>query len=205
MANIFFQNACKPKGLGGKLIVNFMNSGHSKMSEWGRGYLELKNTDNILDIGCGGGANIAVMLKECTEGKVTGLDYSEVSVEKSRKVNSVAIKEGRCEVVQGNVLELPFETETFDVVTAFETVYFWPGLDAAFAQVKRVLKKGGTFLICNESTGENPMDEKWTQMIEGMVIYSEEQLTGYLKNAGFGDIAVHKNEKNWLCVIARKI
>ena len=49
------------------------------------------------------------------------------------------------------------------------------------------------------------MDEKWTQMVDGMVIYSEEQLVGYLKNAGFGDIAVHKNEKNWLCVTARKI
>lgn len=200
----FFQNKCKPQGIGGKIMVNMMNNGHAKMAEWGLKFLELKETDHILDIGCGGGANIAYMLKKCSKGTVKGIDYSEVSVEKSRKVNTDAIKRGKCDVICGSVMELPFEAEQFDVVTAFETVYFWPSLDKAFEQVYKVLKAEGTFFICNEINGKNQTDEKWTKMIDGMAIYTSEQLVNYLKNAGFTDIKVQENHKSWLCVTAKK-
>lgn len=30
----FFQNTCKPEGIGGKIMVNMMNAGHSSMAEW---------------------------------------------------------------------------------------------------------------------------------------------------------------------------
>ena len=53
---------------------------------------------------------------------------------------------------QASVAELPFEAEQFDVVTAFETIYFWPELAQNFREVYRVLKPGGTFFICNSAT-----------------------------------------------------
>ena len=62
----------------------------------------------------------------------------------------------------------PFLTRLFDYVSAFETVYFWPGLVKCFSEVNRVLKSEGIFLICNESDGTNAADEKWTKMINGM-------------------------------------
>ncbi len=108
----------------------------------------------VLDCGCGGGANIKTLLKLCPKGKVQGIDYSAVSVEKARKVNAGAIAAGQCTVQQASVAELPFEAEQFDVVTAFETVYFWPDLAQNFREVYRVLKPGGTFFICNEANGE---------------------------------------------------
>ena len=46
---------------------------------------------------------------------------------------------------QASVAELPFEAEQFEVVTAFETVYFWPELVQNFREVYRVLKPGGVF------------------------------------------------------------
>lgn len=55
---------------------------------------------------------------------------------------------------------------SFGLVTAFETIYFWPGLADCFREVYRVTKPGGTFFICNESNGEKLEDEKWTDMIE---------------------------------------
>ena len=104
-----------------------------------------------------------------------------------------------------NVMELPFENETFDVITAFETIYFWPDISGAFKQVYRVLKNTGTFTICNESNGENPKEEKWTKMIQGMKIYNSEQVKKSLEDAGFTDIKIHKNKKGWLCVVCKKI
>ena len=53
----FFQNTCKPKGIGGKIMVNMMNSGHSSMAEWGFTHIEIAENNICLDIGCGGGAN----------------------------------------------------------------------------------------------------------------------------------------------------
>jgi len=64
-------------------------------------------------------------------------------------------------------------------VTAFETVYFWPELAQNFREVYRVLKPGGVFFICNEANGETTKDDKWTQIIDGMTIYTDTALKEY--------------------------
>ena len=199
----FFENTRKPVGLGGKIMVAMMNFGHSAMAAWGLHFLQPAPDAMVLDCGCGGGANIKTLLKRCPKGMVQGIDYSAVSVEKTRKVNARAIATGRCTVQQASVAELPFEAEQFDVVTAFETVYFWPELAQNFREVYRVLKPGGTFFICNESNGDSDKDEKWTEIICGMTIYKDAEIKAYLEQAGFHDVQIHK-KKNWLCVTARK-
>ena len=168
----FFENTRKPQGFGGKLMAKMMNSGHAKVSQWGFSNISAKPDAKVLDVGCGGGANIATWLDKCRNGHVTGLDYSEVSVAESQELNAAAIKQGKCRVLQGDVSSIPFSDEVFDYVSAFETVYFWPGLKKCFSEVNRVLKSGGTFLICNESDGTNASDEKWTKIIGGMKIYN---------------------------------
>ena len=199
----FFENTRKPIGLGGKIMVTMMNLGHSPVARWGLRFLELTPDAKVLDCGCGGGANIKRLLKKCPQGVVKGIDYSSVSVEKSKRVNEAAVTKGRCTVLRASVAELPFESEQFDAVTAFETVYFWPDLPQCFREVWRVLKSGGTFLICNESNGDTDKDEKWTEIIGGMTIYKDIELKSCLEQAGFFDVQIHK-KKSWLCVTARK-
>ena len=84
----FFENTRKPVGLGGKIMVAMMNVGHSAMAAWGLRFLQPAPDAMVLDCGCGGGANIKTLLKLCPKGKVQGIDYSAVSVEKARKVNA---------------------------------------------------------------------------------------------------------------------
>ena len=150
----FFENTRKPVGLGGKIMVAMMNFGHSAMAEWGLHFLQPAPDAMVLDCGCGGGANIKTLLKRCPKGKVQGIDYSAVSVEKALKVNAGAIAEGRCNVQQASVAELPFEAEQFDVVTAFETVYFWAGSCAKFQRGLSGAEARRDFFICNEANGE---------------------------------------------------
>ncbi len=199
----FFENTRNPVGLGGKIMVAMMNLGHSPVARWGLRFLELTSDAKVLDCGCGGGANIKRLLKKCPQGVVKGIDYSSVSVEKSKRVNEAAVTKGRCDVLRASVTELPFESEQFNAVTAFETVYFWPDLPQCFREVWRVLKSGGTFLICNESNGDTDKDEKWTEIIGGMTIYKDIELKSCLEQAGFFDVQIHK-KKSWLCVTARK-
>ena len=108
-----------------------------------------------------------------------------------------------CTVLQGSVADMIFAGDWFDAVTAFETVYFWPDLPQCFREVYRVLKPGGTFLICNESNGDTDKDEKWTEIIGGMTIYKDAELKAYLEQAGFHDVQIHK-KKSWLCITAWK-
>lgn len=201
----FYQNTRKPVGFGGTIMVRLMNVCHSPIATWGFSKLSMRDNLNILDIGCGGGKNIATWLRKSKNSHVTGLDYSEVSVAESSKKNKCAIKRNRCEILRGNVAEMPFSDNTFDCVSAFETIYFWPGLEECFTEVNRVLKHGGIFMVCNGSDGENESDEKWVNIIEGMSVYNEDQLHSALEKAGFYKIKCYINtEKHWLCIFAKK-
>ena len=158
-----------------------MSNGHSVMAEWGLKHIEPAYNSAVLDIGCGGGANIKKMLSLCTYGRVSGINYSSVSVEKSRKVNRKAIANGRCDVTYGGVLALPFPEDSFDIVSAFEAVYFGHEIEGCFGEVYRVLKPNGCFMICNESNGETNKDDKWVEKIGGMTIYNSESLVHFLQ------------------------
>ena len=179
----------------GKMVVAMMNRGHAGIAAWGFSHLDLRGDEQVLDCGCGGGANIAVFLERLPEGAVTGLDYSTVSVEKARAVNRAAIEAGRCSVVQGNVQELPFEDAQFEIVTAFETIYFWKDLAHCFAEIHRVLKSGGVFMITNETSGKTGAHEKWVKIVDGMSVYTGEELEALLTEAGFARIVVDEDLK----------
>lgn len=198
-------NARKPEGELGRELLNRMNKSHETLAQWGVSHLNIEKDVTILDIGCGGGVNIERFLK-MTDGKVYGLDYSEISVEESTNLNKLAIKEGRCEVIQGSVSELPFEDNKFDIVTGFETVYFWPDFINDLKEVRRVLKDEGIIFICNESI-PNETDVRQKELVDllDMKIYSEETMDMALRKAGFSDvISFRKKGTDWVCVIAKK-
>ena len=201
-----FSNTRKPEGFFGKMMVNGMNGGgHAAMACWALSSLQIKEDSHILDIGCGGGANIARLLQRAPKGMVHGVDYSPVSVAKSSKVNAKAIAEGRCKIVEASVTQLPFKEASFDLITAFETIYFWPDIEHCFDEVKKALKPGGMFVIVNESDGSGPMDAKWESLIQGMHTYRPEEIRLHLSNAGFHNINITRNsEKHWLMVTAVK-
>ncbi len=202
----FFGNARKPEGFLGKVMARGMNTGgHATMARWALGSLSMKADADILDVGCGGGGNIGRLLEKCPLGHVTGVDYSPVSVEQSSKYNQKAIDNGRCRVLEGNVQALPFADGSFDYVTAFETVYFWPTIEDSFRQVLRVLRPGGSFMIVNETDGEDPAGLKWDTIVGGMHTYNRTELETHLANAGFTDIAVsHDDKTHYLKLVATK-
>ncbi|MBQ7566362.1 MAG: methyltransferase domain-containing protein [Oscillospiraceae bacterium] len=201
----FFAQTRKPEGFLGKLMVGGMNGGHAKLADWGMSHLAVINPARIADLGCGGGRNAGELLKRYPRAKLSALDYSEISVEKTKDTNKAFIEAGRCAVVQGDVAALPFEDAAFDLATAFETVYFWQGLEKCFSEVFRVLNGGGTFLICNESDGVDEASLKYERMIDGMKCHTIERLAAALKAAGFSEvIADHHPSKPWITVLAKK-
>lgn len=206
-------NAGNPQGELGEKLINNMNVNHEKLAQWGVSHLDILKDSIILDIGCGGGVNVKRFLN-LTDNEVYGIDYSELSVEKSTELNQKEIRNKRCEITQQSVSEMSFGDNTFDIVTAFETVYFWPDIENDFREVNRVLKENGIFLICNEALPKEN-DERQKEFIELLDcnIYSEKELTDHLKNSGFSRVeTVIKKSKDsftgedasWICVKAKK-
>ena len=203
------KNARKPVGELGHQILDRMNRSHEAMAQWGVSHFDIAEDSKILDIGCGGGRNIQRFARQISEnGRVVGIDYSEVSVEKSTDLNREFIDKGIVNVLQGSVSDMPFYDETFDIVTGFETIYFWPDFINDLKEVNRVLKKDGLVFFCNEAVYREGEMEKYDDLVEllDMKIYSEEVLKESLEKIGFKDFKAYINEENdWICVLARKI
>ena len=202
MFKSFLENFRKPKdNFCGRFMLKSMNKGHEKLAKWGRSYLNICEDYTVLDLGCGGGRNIEYFLTKAD--KVYGLDHSEASVKMASERNKEAIESGRCKILLGDVKSLPFEDESIDAVTAFETIYFWNDIDECFKEIYRVLKKDGKFLICNEVSSMKRRDvKKLAHMIE-MEVYTPYDLTKMLGKLGF-NFEYHLDRKQQLVFIARK-
>ena len=143
------QNFARPGVYPGSFLVFWkMNRRHRPLQEFAMRFFELPEKGRVLDVGCGGGSFIAMMLKRAPETQFHGVDYSPVSVKKSLSFNRGAVRDGQVKIVQGSVSALPFEPDFFDLVTASETIYFWPDPANDVREVARVLKPGGVFAVC---------------------------------------------------------
>ncbi len=178
----------KPHGEEGIQTIRNMNENHKHISEFAFECIDINENDRILDIGCGGGVNIEKFLK-LTTANVDGLDYSEVSVKASIKQNQQAADNGRCNIIQADVSDMPIDNDTYDLVSAFETIYFWPDIGETFKEVFRII---------------NPDDEKWLATVEGMSVYNASQLKEYLLNAGFKSVEIFKKENDYILVVIAK-
>lgn len=201
MLKALFKNCGKPQGVLGKLMLHGMNAGHGTLSEWGLSQIRIPAGANVLDIGCGGGANLLRLAKLAARGTVCGIDISECSLECSRKKVREYIAEGRCQVKYGSAEEIPFPDGFFDVATAFETVYFWKDMAAALCEVRRVLREDGLFMVVNDQS--DAQNNCWTGIVEGMTVRGGDELRALFEEAGFIGTEVISEDDGRLCVIGR--
>lgn len=187
----------RPHGKEGVETIERMNENHKEISEFAFECIEFAGDARILDIGCGGGVNIEKFLK-LTSGDVDGLDYSEVSVAETVKRNGSS---GRCRVYHADVCDMPIEDESYDLVTAFETIYFWPEIHETFKEVSRIVRPGGQFMIAQGTDGNHPDDEKWLATVEGMRVYTALELDKYLLDAGFSSVKSYVKENDYIMVV----
>jgi ubiquinone/menaquinone biosynthesis C-methylase UbiE len=187
----------KPSGMMGTLIGYLMNMFHGNIHAWGLHDISLPENAACLDIGCGGGNTVKALAEKASSGRVHGLDHSAEMVTLSRRLNRAVIAQGVVEIHQGSVSALPFSDDSFDLVTAFETIQFWPDIQHDVMEVKRILKPSGSFLIVNRYPPEN---SKWSDFLQ---LKNANAYKGMLCAAGFQDIALDTTTKSgWIKVVA---
>ena len=195
-----FTNCACPQGRMGRAMLKFMNLCHAPLTNWGLKLINIQDGWKMLDIGCGGGATLQRLLKRSKDAQVYGIDISEESVAKARKVNAKVLDK-QVFVTQGSAEMLPYKDGKFDLVTAVETVYFWPNLPDCLQEVRRVLKPGGKFAIMVEVVDSN---SKWISVVEGMTAYSPEELKKLLEEAGFTQTEIHRMKPSNATIIGVK-
>jgi SAM-dependent methyltransferase len=201
----------KPKGKFGKIVAKSMNKGpHAKMGIWGLNNISINIDAIILDIGCGGGGNIDRLVKIAVDGKVYGIDYSETSIHISRRVNKENIEKGLVEIQLTSVSNLPFSKNTFDLVTAFESYYFWPDLINDLKGIYKILKVGCTLALINggyksENQKFKKRNEKWSK-IGNFDIHTPDDFKEFLTKAGYSEIEIIEEvKKGWIIAKGKKI
>ena len=196
----FFNQCARPEGSLGRAMLCFMNYTHAPLTNWGLKLVNVQDGWTMLDVGCGGGFTIRRLLKRSKDAQVYGIDISEESVTKARQVNA-EVQDKQVYVTQGSAEQLPYNDEMFDLVTAVETVYFWPNLPDCLQEVRRVLKPGGKFAIMVEVVDS---DSKWTSIVDGMTAYTPEQLKTLLEDAGFIQTEIHRKKPTYATIMGLK-
>jgi ubiquinone/menaquinone biosynthesis C-methylase UbiE len=121
LQTFFDVTARKPSGWLGKLLCR-KPVGHYGFFHVAIESLQLQPGDIFLEIGCGGGVLLDIVLQ--TVQQAYGIDHSPDMVELARQKNEKALSEGRVEIIQGNVEALPWASDYFTCAAGVEMLYF---------------------------------------------------------------------------------
>ena len=106
--------------------------------------------ETILDIATGTG-DLAISLTKTSAKEITGLDISDGMLEVGRKKISHKQLNDKIKMVLGDSENLPFDDNTFDAVTVAFGVRNFENLEKGLAEIRRVLKPNGIFVILETS------------------------------------------------------
>ena len=179
MADKVHTQGKKPKGVLGCLIGILMNvtqtAGHYKT------FIQVISgpVEKLLDIGCGGGAFLNRLAKSGVIKSGFGLDHSDQMVRLAKRKNRKFIQQGLINISKGSAEKLTFKDNDFSVITAFETIQYWPKLHHSISEIYRILEPNGHFVIINRYPD---VHSPWYNKIQ---IKNETEYKKILKECGF--------------------
>jgi ubiquinone/menaquinone biosynthesis C-methylase UbiE len=158
-------------------------------------FLIIRGDEDVLDVGCGLGLIAVGIAKRLTSGKVVGIDvWSTVEIpgNSPERAYENAMLEGVADKVEfksGNVLDIPFEDESFDLVTSGSVLNNLKGEEdklKALSEIYRVLRPGGMFLLIE------PLRDLWGlltfTLIGVWMLLSKEEWTKILTKSLFQNL-----------------
>jgi ubiquinone/menaquinone biosynthesis C-methylase UbiE len=169
----------------------------------------VKGDEYLLDAGCGTGSVAISWAKILGKGKVVGIDiYGGMSGNSPAQAYRNAELEGvinRVEFKNGNILEIPYPDNTFDIVTAGSVLH---ELDKeedkikALKEIKRVLKPGGKFMTIELLRNARM---SLAMLFFALVWKPKQYWINLLKKTGFRKLKVeeHKRYINYALYIAQ--
>jgi len=160
----------------------------------------------LLDLACGSGIYGRPLARRLSQGWVVGLDRSAPMLRAfSRKAEAKGI--ARLTLIRGDALRLPFENRVFHAVVCCGALHLFPDPARVLAEVRRVLRPGGTFAASVLGTpsgagARKRVDAHLGRM--GLRSFRPDALRFLLLQSGFRrmDVLHRKESRGWLVVSA---
>lgn len=181
------RQASRPQGLLGRLIAAIMVRETASINRAVIAALEVRPADHLLDVGCGSGFSIELLVPLVPQGSVSGIDPSALMTARACKRNCPDVTAGRVIIATAGAEHIPFVDDTFDAIMSVHTVYFWMDLDPALAELARVLRPGGRLVLAFRTSGNAAAAASFPH--EVYCIRSLEQIVNAVGAAGFCVIA----------------
>ena len=155
----------------------------------------------VLDVGCGRGVGVQLLLQQFGAAHVHGIDLDPRQIERAQKRLATRFG-GRFTLGIGGVERLPFDNEMFDAVFDFGMLHHVPVWQDGVAEIRRVLKPGGRFFF-EEVTRkaletwlyrtflEHPVENRFSEADFVEELASQHlNLTGAPRHTSLGDIFI---------------
>ena len=154
-----------------KLYIRLFWSGvdDNEIAERILAYIPDEFEGELLDVPVGTAVFTGDKYARMKSAKITCLDYSEDMLEQARaRFQRKGIENAK--VLQGDVGNLPFADETYDIVLSMNGFHAFPDKERAFKETWRVLKPGGEFIACFYIKGKSGITDwlvKWVLAPKG--------------------------------------
>lgn len=191
----------KPTGLGGNIVTAIMNRQNQPLYEQTERLLAPRNSERVLDIGCGNGYVLSVLAGQY-DCSYVGIDISESILRAASRLNRRSVREGKMAFERCDASKMTFGDAAFDKAYTINTVYFWEDLNSTMAEIRRVLRPGGTFintLYANATLARLPHTQY------GYKRFTREQLTSAAQAAGFSTEIVPIVGGTAYCLVCRAV
>lgn len=174
--------------------------GYEEASDLGLGcgfpflYADIKKDDTVIDLGCAAGVDSFIARKMVGNGgSVIGFDLTQKLIDRA---NAIVSKKGFKNIAfkKADIENLPLQDDTTDCVITNGVFSLLPDLEKAFAEVSRILKKGGTFCMADINRKSDYCDQsyenikKFTGCLNG-IRFKHDYLTRMVQ-AGFNQIEI---------------
>jgi ubiquinone/menaquinone biosynthesis C-methylase UbiE len=165
----------------------------------------LRSGLNLLDVGCGPGTITSELASLVAPGLSIGIDISADVIEVARELRGLSPANLTFQV--GDVYDLAFGDESFDVVYAHQVLQHLGHPAAALAEMRRVLRPDGVLAVRDSDYGAfvwappDPRLSRWMQLYHEITLVNHAEadagrhLASWVRLAGFDDVEV--TSSNW--------
>lgn len=145
---------------------------------------EIDETDQVVDIGCGPGTTARIAAR--TGARVLGVDPARPMLRLARQFTRPRPGSGEVQFLPGEAEQLALPAESSTVCWSLASVHHWRDLDAAIAEVSRILRPAGRFIALEHSSPDRASglaSHGWTRD-------QAEEFAAMLTDAGFLGVQV---------------
>ena len=184
----------RPSGLLGQVAARRMRKNNQSQYHHVVQLLQVQDKDEILEIGCGEGFAIRLIIEQNLLCKVDGIDFSRFMLKKAGRTNRAPIQEKRVRLFPGDIKDYDFGKNTYSKIFAINVVYFWTDLNDIFGKIHELLKPRGKLVLFMASPQR--LDQVPHALPGIFNKYSLDQVQSALQQSGFSEMTCETVVKN---------